>query len=184
METVKRNFFGVMKSKNDDEDPRLKRRIDRAMTSSRKWTDALASAPSPRQIRRRRDREINRQTRKFHRSQAAIARRTARHNEHQAVIVLRAIEAGHGLELGGLRQQLIDDGALEATRERTIGYETREVPTGDVRLPVEYVKVPITKSVPIGHTAQEILSAAGLTPEKMAEAHAALAGGDVVEGAA
>jgi hypothetical protein len=171
---IKRNFFGVVK-------PEPKQatvtglKDEKSPTSARKWTDGLQRPLSQRELRRIKNREINSQTKKFRRDQRRSQRAAVKHNERQAIIVLQAIEKGHGLERGGLREQLIEEGALEATRERVIGYEVHEHPE------VGPVTIDITKAVPIGHTPVEILSAAGLTPEKIAEAHAALAGGDVVE---
>lgn len=164
------SFINSLKGKKDP--ATSKGEGQRRLTSAARWTDFAQVPMSPRQVRRIRERDYARTTKKFHGRQKQQAIEVGKHNERVAVKVLSSFEQLQGLEPGGLRQQLIDDGALQATAPHIIGWETEDmlVPNaGGVAPTYMDVRVPITVDRPVGHTPSEILAAAGLTPEKIQE---------------
>lgn len=164
------NIFTKPKSAvTDDEDPRLKRKV----TSAMKWTDALYVVPSgsARRSRRIQRADARRNTKKHNRQQRQTYFKGKAYGEIAAVRVLRELEDRFDLGEGGLRQRLIDDGALSDTKSRIVGWEVFDHPE------VGEVTEPITTSRSVGHTPAEILAGAGFGRDAVVEIYGAVEGG-------
>ncbi|MBC7594903.1 MAG: hypothetical protein H7288_13360 [Kineosporiaceae bacterium] len=170
------NFFRSKTARTDDEDPRTKRKI----TSAVRWTDAKLAPIGQRKVRRLRDADTKRTTKKHRRQQVADYQQRVAHHELAAVAVLRHFEESTDLPTGGLRQRLIDDGALAGTVSRIIGFEDVEVEAGHDVLPegAAVFQSPIFVEVPVGHTPRQILNAAGIDDNKLAELYTDLVEAD------
>lgn len=147
----KTNFFGALKDKvvPTTEFPEREHKP----TSSRRWTDAHMSALSARAIRRQRDRDIDRTTKRHRRNQLRQLLQKRAYDEIVSVRVLREIDPE-----GALRLRLIEDGLLQPTRSKIVGWE-------DDRIDGVIVRSPVTVQVPVAHTPSEILSVVFKTRE-------------------